>query len=143
MDFQKTQGVSHSPLKQTYLWFAGFSTLNGFIQFQASTNALSKLFWALLFICGLGMTAFSVSQCINEYYQFNTLTSSRILTSRTRAFPAISICNANRIQCQNLYDLTKTCEEVSGISRQQQYDNTVGKLRPNTLCPLTTLFPRI
>ena len=107
----KADSIPHC-LEQTYSWFAGFSTLNGFVQFQASTNSFSKLFWGLLLLLGLGMTAFSVSQCINEYYQFHTLTSLRIVSHRTRDFPAVSICNANRIQCQNLYDLIKSCQVV-------------------------------
>ncbi len=33
-------------------WFKGFTTLGGFIQYNASTNTLSQVYWYILFLGG-------------------------------------------------------------------------------------------
>ena len=99
-------------IKTTVAWFIHFSTLGGFCQIRDSNNRISKFFWTLLFLAGAGITVVGVMQCWDDYFMYKTLSTSKVVTHTKREFPAVTICNANRINCRNLYQLITEAKEA-------------------------------
>jgi hypothetical protein len=105
---QKCQGVKD--------WFVGFTTLGGLVQIFASTDRWSKAMWVVLFVSGFIGTLVGLQQTFGNYFEFNVVTSVTIAHSYTLPFPSVTICNANRVHCGQLYKLIRTCQEVYNLN---------------------------
>ena len=48
-------------------WFLSFTTIGGLTQINASNLNLSKFVWLLLFLTGVGLTVWNVTQVVRDY----------------------------------------------------------------------------
>ena len=50
---------------------------------------------------------------LSSYLQYNVVTDFVVVNQAELEFPAVTICNANRVHCGNLHNFILTCEKVS------------------------------
>ena len=106
----KDKSHSHKDLLE---WFVKFTSIGGFTQTRDSDNYTSKVIWALLFLAGLILTIVAVVSVITDYFKYGSVTNVQLKhSSRGMVFPAVTVCNTNRIHCGHLYDKIISCGEV-------------------------------
>ena len=76
----------------------------------ADNSRVSKCFWTALLLLGIALSVYGAHNCFEVMY--NTQTALKIVTKEARHFPAVSVCNANRVHCKNFYKLVHKCQEV-------------------------------
>ncbi|TRY69119.1 hypothetical protein TCAL_04115, partial [Tigriopus californicus] len=113
---QMWQGTSVLNLKSVLLkmfkekvwtWFLTFTTIGGLSHFQGTNWYVSKAMWIVLFFIGIIATTSQIYFVLINYYEYNVITSVTNDEAQTMNFPAVTICNANRVHCGNLKDLIR------------------------------------
>ena len=106
----------NSPFKSRIIkdldWWYHFTTLSGVTQTRGTDCKLSKASWFVFAILGFGLTCYLVTNCVEGYYAYLTETTIEIGSPLEVEFPAVTICNENRVHCGNLYDLIVNCTKV-------------------------------
>ena len=93
-------------------WWYHFTSLSGVTQVRDTDCKLSKASWFIFAILGFGLTCYLVTKCIEGYFAYQTETTIDISNPLEVEFPAVTICNENRVHCGNLYDLIVNCTKV-------------------------------
>lgn len=91
---------------QTGSWFLKFTSIGGLAQFQATDIRLSKLIWLILFMVGTVLTILGIKVEVDGYFDYGVITKVMLVEQPVLKFPAVTICNQNRIKCNNLQKLT-------------------------------------
>jgi len=91
--------------------FARFTGLQGFTHSRNTDTQVSRCFWIVLFVFGLSFTSYGVYTAVSDYFQYNTVTTG-VSTVGQQVFPAVTVCNANRIHCANMLGLVEKCQKV-------------------------------
>ena len=94
-------------------WWFHFTSLSGVTQTRDTDCKLSKASWFVFAILGFGLTCYLVTNCVEGYYAYLTETTIEISSPLEVEFPAITICNENRVHCGNLYNLIVNCTKVA------------------------------
>ena len=94
-------------------WGYLFTSINGIVQVRSTDGNVSKLCWCIFTIIGFFATSYLVFVSVWSFYEYNTITTVGIFSELTTEFPAITICNQNRVHCGHLYDLIENCTSVS------------------------------
>ena len=63
-----------------------------------------KVYWSVIFVAFLVGTIHSVLSNLSAYYRRHIITSNDLDASSSLIFPAISLCNHNRVHCTNLFE---------------------------------------
>ena len=106
----KDKNHSH---KDVLEWFVKFTSIGGFTQTRDADNWLSKVIWALLFLTGLILTIVGVVSVITNYFKYGSITNIQLKHSSSgMVFPAVTVCNTNRIHCGHLYNKIISCGSV-------------------------------
>ena len=112
-DIAKANKDKNHSHKDVLEWFVKFTSIGGFTQTRDSDNYTSKVIWALLFLTGLILTIVAVVSVITDYFKYGSITNVQLKhSSHGMAFPAVTVCNTNRIHCEHLYDKIISCELV-------------------------------
>ena len=94
-------------------WFVKFTSIGGFTQARDSDNKLSRLAWTLLFLTGLILTIWGIVVLVISYCEYKSITNIDLgHNSSGMMFPAVAVCNQNRIHCGHLYDKIIFCSQV-------------------------------
>ncbi|XP_059096686.1 acid-sensing ion channel 4-A-like [Tigriopus californicus] len=137
-----------------WTWFLGFTTIGGLTHFRGNNICLSKAIWFILFIAGICATIWQIYSVLINYFEYNVITSVTNDEAQTMNFPAVTICNANRVHCGNLRNLIwnisqetgdneETLKKLCGVYAQVNCDGgvsladmiTEGSSNPNDICP--------
>ena len=94
-------------------WWYHFTSLSGVTQTRDTDCKLSKASWFVFAILGFGLTCYLVTNCVEGYYAYLTETTIEISSPLEVEFPAVTICNENRVHCGNLYNLIVNCTKVN------------------------------
>ena len=94
-------------------WWYHFTSLSGVTQTRDTDCKLSKASWFVFAILGFGLTCYLVTKCVEGYYAYLTETTIEISSPLEVEFPAVTICNENRVHCGNLYNLIVNCTKVN------------------------------
>ena len=103
-------------IKDVFQWFWEFTSFGGFTQSRESDNLISKWAWFILALLGYGITLYQCYQTILTFFdgEFNTkitfITGTAYETDIK--FPAITVCNSNRVHCGHLYESIVNCTQV-------------------------------
>jgi hypothetical protein len=89
-------------LTQATRWYRNFTTLGGFTQARDSDNETSRKYWIVILLAGLFMTTNSVKSTITRYLSYPTTWDSSVVLSQALDFPAVTVCNANKVHCGHL-----------------------------------------
>ena len=95
------------------LWFYNFTTIGGITQIRDSENKIVKRIWFVLFIFGVMMTIWGVQVSIHNYLEYRSITTVSKEYKNLLIFPAVTVCNLNRVHCGNLNDMIEKCDKVS------------------------------
>ena len=93
-------------------WWYHFTSLTGITQIRDTDNKLSKASWFIFAIAGFGLSCYLVTNCIEGYFAYLTETTIDMSSPLEVEFPAVTICNENRVHCGNLYNLIVNCTKV-------------------------------
>ena len=96
-----------------YWFYKDFSSIGGITQFRDTYGIPAKLFWLSLFLAGLAMTIWNITQIFQQYYLYDVITKTKLETVSTLEFPAITICNDNKIHCGHLKNRILECQSSS------------------------------
>ena len=94
-------------------WWYHFTSLSGVTQVRDTDCKVSKASWFIFAILGFGLTCYLVKKCFEGYYDYQTETTIDISNPLEVEFPAVTICNENRVHCGNLYNLIVNCTKVN------------------------------
>ena len=89
-----------------------FTSLTGITQIRDTDSKLSRASWFIFAIAGFGLSCYLVTKCIEGFYAYQTETTIDISSPLEVEFPAVTICNENRVHCGNLYNLIVNCTKV-------------------------------
>ena len=116
-DRKDTKALPHHRIQKEVRQFANFTSLQGFNQAKNTDSKASKAFWICLFIFGMTLTVWGVWTTFDDYLSSNFFTKvENIHPERATSpieFPAVTICNANRIHCRNMLNLVEQCYQVN------------------------------
>ena len=98
-----------------------FTSLTGITQIRDTESKLSKASWLIFAIAGFGLSCYLVTTCIEGFSAYQTETTIDISSPLEVEFPAVTICNENRVHCGNLYNLIVNCTKV--ITSESIMDN--------------------
>ena len=71
-----------------------------------------------VFVVGISLTGFGVISTVNDYLSYPVMTKVSVREEDNVDFPAVTICNLNRVNCENLH----------AVIRGRQYSNYTEKL---------------
>ena len=108
---RRQKGLGHR-LKQVWKWFDEFNTIGGLSPALHGSNKVSRFFWAILFVLGTTLTVWGVVETVQDFLKFGTKTSVSYEYPRSLVMPSVTVCNANRVHCRNLYDYINVKEKV-------------------------------
>ena len=131
-DRKDTKALPHHRIQKEVRQFANFTSLQGFNQAKNTDRKASKALWICLFIFGMTLTVWGVWTAFNDYFSSNFSTKvENIHPQDPRTpfeFPAVTICNANRIHCRNMLDLVEQCHQVNIIGFNELSSWVVGSV---------------
>lgn len=76
--------------------FATVTTAHGPFHIAISENVFSKIFWTVMLIFAAGILTWQTYELIADYNSYNT--ASELIHSDRIPFPAVTICNVNRMK---------------------------------------------
>ena len=94
-------------------WGYKFTSISGVTQVRDTDCLKSRLAWLLLTILGVGLTYWIVIKSVKGYFNYESVTTIDVKNEQTIDFPSVTVCSQNRVHCKHLYELIKTCTEVS------------------------------
>ena len=83
--------------------FGGKTSIAGLANAYASESTSKKIYWGFLFLVGLVITFVALAQTVFDYLEFEVSTTIDLRSDSTVPFPAVSICNQNKVHCLNLF----------------------------------------
>ena len=100
-------------LSQVWEWYVNFTAVSVVPQIcQKVDNKISRTVWGLLGTAGSIVTIVAMYQAITSYLAYGTVTSVGMVSQSDVDFPAVTICNQNRIHCKHLHKLIIDCTMV-------------------------------
>ena len=73
------------------------ATENSLQQFSRSTRIFTQFVYIFVFLASASYCVFSIGLTIKKYYQYETITSLKIVNEMPTDFPAITFCNLKRL----------------------------------------------
>ena len=102
-----------------------------------------KVYWSFLFAVFLAATIYSVFDNIKTYLDYGIVTSTDLSHKTSVIFPAVSICNVNRVHCTNLFEETVVQQErLERLLKNETENATLGDIETTnrTFAVLDKLF---
>ncbi|XP_059085144.1 degenerin-like protein asic-1 isoform X3 [Tigriopus californicus] len=79
-----------------------------------SKHPLRKTAWLFIFVLGLTLTIWGVYQVVVEYLSYPVSTTIALRHYSKIQFPAVTICNQNRVDCERLQRVIEECQLTPG-----------------------------
>ncbi|XP_078581896.1 acid-sensing ion channel 4-B-like [Branchiostoma floridae x Branchiostoma japonicum] len=77
--------------------FASSTSLHGFNRAMVAPNRFLRYMWILAILASNGAFAYMFVAMLQDYFQYNTITDMTLEFEDEVTFPAVSICNFNRV----------------------------------------------
>ncbi|XP_070576178.1 uncharacterized protein [Ptychodera flava] len=94
-DVAKKDVMTHKMLAKD---FAASTTAHGLPKIFESRHVLLTLFWTLIFMTAMGVSIWQSSKLIKQYAARDVNTRIEVVTAKSLPFPAVSICNTNKLR---------------------------------------------
>ena len=94
-------------------WGYNFTSISGVTQVRDTNCQKSKFLWMLLAFFGFGLTFWIVNKTVQNYFDFESVTTINVKNENMIDFPSVTVCSQNRVHCKHLYNLIETCTKVS------------------------------
>ena len=102
-------------LKEVWTWYSSFTSLQGLTQYLASKSIQWKQYWFVISIAFSIPTIAGVYFVFEDFFLYPVVTNIQSIQNSTIEFPSVTICNTNRVHCENLLEYVSTCQNVSSI----------------------------
>ncbi|TRY68750.1 hypothetical protein TCAL_04699 [Tigriopus californicus] len=99
-------------IRETFLDFGRNTSIAGLNNAMKAKSIIRSLIWLTLFSVGLYFTLVGIISVVKDYNQYPVVTKTELQQEKLVNFPAISICNHNRVHCNNLLTQYYTLKEV-------------------------------
>jgi hypothetical protein len=76
--------------------FGSQTTIGGLCNAAAATSRIRQIYWIFIFVALFGYTIKLLLDNVNQYLEYNVITSTELTYRSGLLFPAITICNQNR-----------------------------------------------
>ena len=127
-------------IKGVLTWAVKFTQTGGLVQARDDDIWVFKVVWFLLFAAGISYSTFSIVQLLREYQKYDVYTSSVIEHNNALDFPAVTICNSNRIHCGNFYDLILKCSTVFITFKSENRESMLFFLPQDESCDRMAIY---
>ena len=87
------------------------SAIAGLSHAANAKNRVWSFYWLIIFIVGFVATAYNIYTLLDDYHKYPVTTTTDLVHESSVYFPAVTICNQNRIHCQNLINHLLTLRE--------------------------------
>ena len=84
--------------------FGGKTSIAGLVNAYQSESTSKIIYWGFLFLVGLVITFVALGQTALDYLEYEVSTSIDLRSDSTVPFPAVSVCNQNKVHCLNLFE---------------------------------------
>ncbi|CAL4242849.1 unnamed protein product, partial [Meganyctiphanes norvegica] len=93
---------------ETSSTFWNSTSIAGICNSAAAKNPAAKLIWLSLFIGGISITAYDVTNVFLDYFSYPYSTQVTMTYKSSVEFPAVTVCNQNRVSCEKLHKIMVT-----------------------------------
>jgi hypothetical protein len=87
----------------TFAEFGVHTTIGGLCNAGLTTSRPRQIYWLVIFFILFAYTIKLLVDNVNQYLQYAVITSTDLAYSSSLAFPALTICNQNRLVLKNLF----------------------------------------
>lgn len=120
-------------LKKTFIFWSKQIGINCYSKIFYYKNIFAKIFWILILLGSLSVTAWIMSWSIQDYLAYDVVSRIRIIYEKPAEFPAVTICDNNQFTTEKGLDLVNvfynsiTCQNplYSNLSRQLECSKTL------------------
>ncbi|XP_038044543.1 uncharacterized protein LOC119719240 isoform X2 [Patiria miniata] len=74
------------------------TTAHGFPNMFKATSTIGRLIWAFIFFTALGVFIWQASVLVRRYFMFPVSVEVEIITKAELEFPAVTVCNTNKVR---------------------------------------------
>ncbi|XP_041464136.1 amiloride-sensitive sodium channel subunit beta-like [Lytechinus variegatus] len=92
------------------------SSAHGLPNIHRSSKPITKLFWLLLFLTGIGVITWQVVTLFQTYFAYGYTVTYEIKFNRSQTFPAITICNMNPVMKSKLEGSDDSFRELFDVN---------------------------
>ena len=96
-----------SELHETFVEWSLLTKFDCYSKIFEYKRLVSRLFWLLLFLACMGVTAWLITKNILDYMNWEIITRTEIITERPTIFPTITVCDNNPFTTKYAEDLIK------------------------------------
>ncbi len=75
-----------------------------------SKSIVRTLYWLAIFSALFVFTVRGIATVLVDYFSFPVSSNSNLTHVGSVEFPAVTICNANRVNCENLFQMMRSLE---------------------------------
>ena len=76
-----------------------------------SSFGVRVLYWLAILGVGGYFTLTGLLNVIQDYWRYPSVTSNELVTKTSVTFPAVTVCNLNRIHCMNLVEVRMSYDD--------------------------------
>ncbi|PIK38023.1 putative amiloride-sensitive sodium channel subunit alpha [Apostichopus japonicus] len=118
-DYSPPSKLKHTSLVDVLHGFANETTAHGIPRIIDRPKLISKIFWSVLVIVAFVVFFWQTYQLAKNYYAFNT--KINLINSQSVAFPAVTVCNLNRLKRSKLINSDRWTDV---LMYETDYDDT-------------------
>ena len=90
-------------VRKTLLNFGSETSLAGINNSGKRKSKIRSAIWLLIFFILAYLTGVNIYNIVNDYLKYPVVTSTDISHQTRITFPAVTICNLNRVSCHNTF----------------------------------------
>ena len=90
-------------MEKTFQDFGAETSISGINNAAKGKSKLRSLIWFLIFSVLAYFTVDGIYEIVIEYFEYPVITSTDIKSEPEVDFPAVTICNLNRVNCHNAF----------------------------------------
>lgn len=94
--------------------FANETTAHGIPRIIDRPKTVSKIFWSILVVIAFYVFISQTHQLVKNYYSFNT--KINLINSQSVHFPAVTVCNLNKLKASSLVSVYNFSLKVACFS---------------------------
>ena len=104
------------------------SSSHGFPNIFRTQRISIKLLWAVCFILSVAICSYMIFQTMNDYLDYNVVTTTEFISELVSEFPAVTICDSNPLSTKHAQDLTQKwirnliSEDRTNLTRSNVFD---------------------
>ena len=124
-------------LGKTLFEFGAETSISGINNSAKGKSKVRSTIWLLLFSLLAYLTVVGIYDIVVEYFQYPVITNTDLTYKPEVDFPAVTICNLNRVNCHNAFLAMYT------IKQQLAANNSIGKPTVDKMEKSLTLYERL